>query len=73
MNIYELSAGRIKHFVAAEDETDAYNQGTDPEQFPDIHYMPFEISLVTVPGHTISVTADEVPKNKGGRPPKNKE
>ena len=67
MNIYELSIGRIKHYVAAEDEQDAYNQGTDAEKFPDINYMPFEIREVTVPGHTITVEPIEAPKNKGGR------
>lgn len=70
MNIYELSIGRIKHYVAAEDEQDAYNQGTDAEKFPDINYMPFEIHEVTVPGHTITVEPIEAPKNKGGRPKK---
>lgn len=67
--VYELSTGRIKHYVAAEDEKDAYNQGTDPEQFPDINYLPFEIYEISVPGYSITVTPDEleVPKNKGGR------
>ncbi len=63
--VYELSTGRIKHYVAAEDEKDAYNQGTDPEQFPDINYLPFEINEVVVPGHTISVTADGDDQPKG--------
>lgn len=70
MNIYELSIGRIKHYIAATDEQDAYKQGTDPERFPDINYMPFEINEVTVPGFIITLELVEAPKNKGGRPKK---
>jgi hypothetical protein len=72
MAVYELSFGRVKHFVSAESEQDAYLQGTDPEQFPDINYLPFEIREVIVPGHTITVTPNEqeTTKNKGGRPRK---
>lgn len=70
MKIFELSMGRIKHYIAAEDREDAYIQGTDPEQFPDINYMPFEINEVEVAGYTISLTPTEAPKNKGGRPRK---
>ena len=59
MNIYELSLGFTKHFVAATDEQHAYEQGTDAERFPDIHYLPFNITQVMIPGHTISVTKDD--------------
>jgi hypothetical protein len=58
-NIYELAIGPTKHFVAAEDEQDAYDQGTDPEKFPDMHFLPFQITKVEIPGHTINVTSDE--------------
>lgn len=69
MNIYQLTSGNIRHYVAAESREDAYKQGTDPERFPDIHYLPFEIHEIVVPGYTITVTPDEqeAPKNKGGR------
>lgn len=72
MNIYELQTGNIKHFVAAEDEADAYKQGTDPEQHPDIHYLPFTVTQVEVPGHTITVEADgqEAESPRRGRKPK---
>lgn len=59
MQIYELSLGFTKHFVAATDEQHAYEQGTDPTRFPDIHYLPFVITQVEIPGYTISVTKDE--------------
>lgn len=58
MNVYELSLGYAKHFVAAVDEDHAYKQGTDPELFPDIHYLPFTVTLVTVPGHIIVATPE---------------
>ena len=69
MNIYELSIGTNKHFVAATDEQHAYEQGTDPEKFPDIHYLPFTITKVEVPGYTITVTKNEPdePTTKRGR------
>ena len=73
MNIYELSLGFTKHFVAANDEQHAYEQGTDPERFPDIHYLPFTVTKVEIPGHTISVTKDEADEpeqtttKRGGR------
>lgn len=59
MNIYQLTSGNIRHYVAAESQEDAYKQGTDPERFPDIHYLPFEIHEIVVPGYTITVTPDE--------------
>jgi hypothetical protein len=58
MDIYELSIGATKHFVGAKDEQDAYNQGTDPEKFPDIHFLPFQVTKVEVPGCTVTVTSD---------------
>lgn len=61
MNIYELSLGFTKHFVAANDEQHAYEQGTDAEKFPDIHYLPFIITQVVVPGVTIVVTRSDKP------------
>ncbi len=67
MKIFELSMGRIKHYVAAEDEVQAYKQGTDPDNFPDINYMPFEINEVSIPGYTITVTPNEPEKSKGSR------
>ena len=73
MNVYQLHFGNIKHYVAAEDEQDAYAQGTDPELFPDLHFRPFQIEQVEIEGFTISVTenaSSEQPKNKGGRPKK---
>lgn len=54
MQVYELVFGNIRHFVAAENAEDAYKQGTDPEQFPDLHFRPFEIIPVTVEGYTIT-------------------
>lgn len=68
MKIFELSMGRIRHYVPAEDEVHAYKQGTDPDNFPDINYMPFEINEVSIPGYTITVTPIEAEKSKGGRP-----
>lgn len=72
MNIYELSIGHMKHFVGARDEQHAYDQGTDPERFPDIHYLPFQITEVVVPGCTVVVTSDEPDANatprRGRRP-----
>lgn len=59
MNIYQLTSGNIRHYVAAESKEDAYEKGTDPERFPDIHYLPFEIHEIVVPGYTITVTPDE--------------
>jgi hypothetical protein len=61
MNVYELSLGFTKHFVAARDEEHAYEQGTDAEKFPDIHYLPFVITQVTIPGVTITALADNKP------------
>lgn len=58
MNIYELSIGATKHFVGATDEQDAYDQGTDASRFPDIHFLPFQITKVDVPGCTITVKSD---------------
>lgn len=57
MNIYQLRFGYMEYFVAAESMEEAYNIGTDPEKFPDIHFLPFEIKQVEVPGYDISVTA----------------
>lgn len=62
MNVYELSLGFTKHWVAANDEKHAYEIGTDPEKFPDIHYLPFNVTKVEVQGHTINVTADAEPE-----------
>lgn len=78
MNVYELTYGHIRHFVAAKDEQDAYEQGTDPNKFPDLHFRPFDIHLVAVEGYEIAVTASKAekekaepaPRNKGGRPRK---
>lgn len=71
MNIYELSFGNTKHFIAATDEQHAYDQGTDPNRFPDIHYLPFVITQVEIPGFTVTVTKDEqeeaVTTSKRGR------
>ncbi|MEK4191770.1 hypothetical protein NYE59_01660 [Paenibacillus sp. FSL L8-0323] len=67
MKIFELSMGRIKHYVAAEDEVQAYKQGTDPDNFPDINYMPFEINEVSIPGYTITVTPNEPEKKSRQR------
>lgn len=67
MKLYELSFGRMKHFVGARDEQHAYDQGTDPEKFPGIHYLPFEITAVTVPGCTITVKPDSEEAPKRGR------
>lgn len=61
MNVYELSLGFTKHFVAARDDEHAYEQGTDAERFPDIHYLPFIITQVTIPGFTITASADNKP------------
>lgn len=63
MNIYQLSFGNIKHFVAAKDDQEAYEQGTDPEKFPDLHFRPFEITLVQVEGYTITATQDKPEKD----------
>lgn len=62
MNVYELKYGNIRHFVVAKDEHDAYQQGTDPELFPDLHFRPFETHLVEVEGYTIKATADKSTK-----------
>jgi hypothetical protein len=67
MKIFELSIGRIKHYVAAEDELQAYKQGTDPDNFPDINYMPFDINEVSILGYTITVTPVEAEKSKSTR------
>lgn len=67
MNVYEISFGHLKHFVAAESEEDAYSQGTDPETFPDLHFRPFEVRQVEVEGYTITVTQEagvEAPKRR---------
>lgn len=58
MNLYLLSAGNIRYYVAAPDEQGAYEQGTDPQRFPDLHYRPFEIDLIQVEGYTITVTPE---------------
>lgn len=55
MNVYELVAGNLRHFVVAADEQAAREQGEDPERFPDIHFRPFEVKLVQVEGYTITV------------------
>lgn len=68
MKIFELSSGNIRHFVAAEDREDAYEQGVDADRFPDINYLPFEIHEVDIPGHTITVKSDsEDEKPRRGR------
>lgn len=59
MHVYELIFGNIRHYVAAQDEQDAYAQGTDPERFPDLHFRPFEIHKVEVEGYTITVTPND--------------
>jgi hypothetical protein len=59
MNIYRLAHGTTEHIIPAVDEQDAYKQGTDPDKFPDIHYLPFTITQIVVPGHTITVTKDK--------------
>jgi hypothetical protein len=56
MHVYELSFGAIKHFIAAKDEGQAYEKGTDPKLFPDIHYLPFTITQVKVEGYDITLT-----------------
>lgn len=58
MKIFELTTGNIRHFVVGKDEEDARTQGTDPERFSDIHYLPFEVTEVDVPGFTITVKKD---------------
>lgn len=73
MPVFALTFGRINHYVAATDAQDAYTQGTNPDRFPDINYLPFEVNEVIVPGHTIVVTPDETdeePARRGGRPRK---
>lgn len=62
MNVYELTFGNIKYFVVAENEQDAYEQGTDPDKFPDLHFRPFEITLVQVEGYTITATSNSPEK-----------
>lgn len=68
MNVYELECGYTRHFVAAETEQEAYEKGTNPELYPDIHYLPFTIRLVEVPGYTITAVADEEPLLNGEEP-----
>lgn len=58
MNVYELSLGYAKHFVAAVDEDHAYKQGTDPELFPDIYFLPFTVTQVVVTGHVVTATPE---------------
>lgn len=79
MNVYELVFGHLRHYVAAKDEQDAYQQGMDPQKFPDLHFRPFEIIPVTVPGYVVTATpieqqqattGDETPQEttrRGGR------
>jgi len=56
LNVYRLAVGHIEHFVAARDEQDAYKQGADPARFPDMHFLPFTITKIEVPGYDITVT-----------------
>lgn len=74
MNVYELSFSHIRHFVAAKDEEHAREQGQDPEKFPDLHFRPFDVTLVEVEGHTITVKPDSAEASKKrGRPSANAE
>lgn len=53
MNIYRLSIGYMAHYVAADSEEHAKQQGSDPIRFPGMSYLPFNVELVQVPDHTI--------------------
>lgn len=55
MNLYALTAGNIRYYVAAEDEQGAYDQGTDPQLFPDLHFRSFAVEQITVEGFTVSL------------------
>lgn len=74
MNVYELECGYIRYFVAATSEEEAYEKGTNPELYPDIHYLPFTIRLVEVPGYAITATpndeqqSSDEPRRRGRRP-----
>lgn len=59
MNIYRLHIGYYAYYVAAESEEDARKQGEDPDKFPSIHFMPFYVEQVEIPGHTITAAIDE--------------
>jgi len=54
LNVYRLEFGAIEYFVVAKDEDDAYRQGMDPVRFPDMHFLPFTIRKVEVPGYVIT-------------------
>lgn len=60
MQIFELSIGTTRRYIAAVDGDDAYKRGTDPEQQPDLYFLPFDIKQVTVPGYVIELTPETV-------------
>ncbi|QHT61705.1 hypothetical protein GXP70_18140 [Paenibacillus lycopersici] len=56
MKLFELAIGTTRRYVASESEDAAYAIGTDPVKHPDISFLPFTITEVTVPGYAIKLT-----------------
>jgi hypothetical protein len=58
MNVYELRSGMLIYHVAAHDEDHAREQGQDPQRFPDLHFLPFNVKKIEVEGFTITATSN---------------
>lgn len=55
MKVFELAIGTTRRYVAAENEAAAQRSGENAELNPDICYLPFSVTEVTVPGYEITV------------------